>query len=186
MSGAQTLLAASLLLSTFFPVAIGQTIASGPDVKLASFSSDETISRRQAYPIRWSAENIPPNTMLSLRLSWITQDSRTRVGGIPQKAEMSWMIGGVVDSATLERLTAMSHSKTDYPTIESGKYMWDLEKFCKQNISDGKSVCEGAAHFRLQLILRTADDPCGDSLRCQKPRSLFKTYLSDGTISILD
>jgi hypothetical protein len=30
------------------------------------------------------------------------------------------------------------------------------------------------------------NDPCGDSLCCEKPRGLFRTFLSRGTISFTD
>jgi hypothetical protein len=180
------MLAACVWIAAFLPLAVGQGSASPPGVKLTCLNRDETISRHARYPITWTAENIQANTMLSIRVDWTTQDSGFQVGGVPQKAETSWLIGALLDSATQKRFAALSASATEFPTIESGKYFWDVDKFCKQNRQGNKSVCSSDAHYRLQVILRSADDPCADSFPCRKPRSLFRVHMSDGTFSFRD
>ncbi len=183
MKGLRTLLAACVLIAACLPVALGQRRASDPEIKLTCLNHDETISKQSSYPITWTAQNIPTNTMLSLRLDWPAQASGVRGGGLLQKTETSWLIAGLLDSASQRRLAALSPSAADVPTIESGRCLWDVNKFCKQNREGRKSICDADVHYRLQLILRSADDPCADKIQCGKPRSLFKVYISHGTLS---
>jgi hypothetical protein len=186
MKGAVTLFAACVLIAAGLPLASGQGSASGPEVKLACLNRDETISRHASYPITWTAKNIQANTMLSLRLNWTSQRPALRAGEAPQNVETSRLIGGLLDATSQKRFAALGPSASDFPTIESGKYLWDVDKFCKQNRDGNKSVCDSDAHYRLQLILRAADDPCADNLRCGKPRAIFKVYSSDGSFSFRD
>jgi hypothetical protein len=183
MKPARTLFGACLLMAVCLPLAPGQGAALGPEVKLTCLTRDETISRRANYPITWTAANIQANTVLSLRLQWT---SPVRAGGGPRTAESSWLIGGALDSQTQRRFAGLNRSTNDLPTIESGKYVWDVDKFCKENRNGSKSLCEPDVHYRLQLILRSADDPCADNMHCAKPRSLFKVFLSDGTFTFRD
>jgi hypothetical protein len=115
--------AACVLIAACLPVAFGQRRASDPEIKLTCLNRDETISKHSSYPITWTAENIPANTMLSLRLNWSAQDSGARAGGVQQKTVTSWLIGGLLDSASQRRLAALSPSATNLPTIESGRYL---------------------------------------------------------------
>jgi hypothetical protein len=187
MKCTRILLAACVSIAACLPQALGQGSASGPEVKLTCFDQNETISKHASYPITWTAENIGPNTMLSFQLSWTTQDSGVRLGGIPQRAEESRLISSVLDSTDQKRLAALGPvSNRDFPTIESGKYLWDVDKFCKDDRENNKSVCDAAVSYRLHIILRSADDPCGDNLHCRKPRSLFKVYVSDAEFSFRD
>ena len=186
MKGARSLLAACVLIAACLPLALGQGNPSASEVKLTCLNRDETISRHASYPITWTAENIQANTMLSFQLNWTSQDSGARVGGTPQKVETSRLIGGLLDSTSQKRFMALSPSAVDFPTIESGKYLWDVDKFCKQNRDGNKSVCNFDVRYRLKVILRSADDPCGDNMHCGKPRSLFKVHISDGTFSFRD
>jgi hypothetical protein len=183
MNAAQSSLAACVLMAICLPFAPGQEASSAPQVKLTSLNRDQTISRHASYPITWTAANIPANTMLSLRIQWTDQ---VKTGGALRAVENNRLIGAVLDSASQKRFAALSRSAADLPTIESGKYLWDVDKFCQENKNGNTSVCQPAVHYRLQLILRSADDPCADNLHCAKPRSLFKVLLSDGEFTLRD
>jgi hypothetical protein len=186
MNPARTRLWAHLLIAGCSLLALGQQSSSGPQIQLTCLHHDEAISRYASYPITWTAENIQPNTVLSLRIQWTSRDSGVRVAGVPQAAESSWLIGEVLDSATERRMASLAPSAMNFPTIESGKYLWDVNKFCKESRQGNKSICETGVHYRLQAILRSANDPCADNMRCGKPRSLFKVYNSDGTFAFRD
>jgi hypothetical protein len=177
------LFGASVWIAVCLAAAPCQEAASGADVKLTCLNSDETISTHASYPITWTAANIQANTVLSLRLQW-TQPART--GASPQAAESSWLIGGVLDATSQQRFAALSRSAIGSSTIESGKYMWDVDTFCTENRQGNRSICEPGVRYRLQIILRSADDPCADNLHCAKPRAFFKVYRSDGAFAFRD
>jgi hypothetical protein len=183
MKPARTLLGHCAVMAVCLPLTLGQVSSPGPHVKLTCLTGNETISRHTNYPITWTAANIQPNTALSIRLQWIDQ---MPAGGGRQTVESNRAIGYVLDSKTQERLAALNRSTSGLPTIESGKYLWDLDKFCKENRNGNKSVCEPDAHYRLQMILRSADDPCGDNMHCANPRSFFKVFMSDGAFTFRD
>jgi hypothetical protein len=168
-----------LLIAACLSFAPGQS-ASGPEVKLTCLHHDEAISRHASYPITWTAVNIPANTVLSLRIQW----SEQREGG--RAAGGSWLIGDVFDAKTQKRFAALNHSTIESPTIESGKFLWNVDKFCRENRNGARSVCDQNVHYRLQMILRAADDPCADNTQCAKPRSLFTVSLSEGAFIIRD
>lgn len=167
-------------------LALGQESSTGPNLKLTCLKHDEAISRHGSYPITWTAEDVQANTMLSLRIQWTSQIPGARGGGASQAAESNRLIGGVLDSASERRMASLGPPAMNSPTIESGRYLWDVDKFCKENRQGNKSVCDAGVHYRLQVILRSANDPCADSLHCGKPRSLFKVYRSDGTFAFRD
>lgn len=179
-------LCAGVLVVGSLLLALGQGSPSDPYVKLTCLNHDETISRHASYPITWTAQNIPANTVLSFRIQWTKPDSGVRAGGVSQAAETSWLIGMVFDSATQKRMASLSPSAINFPAIESGSYPWDVAKFCRENRQGSQSVCEAGVHYRLQAILRSANDPCADNLHCGKPRSLFRVYRSDGTFAFRD
>jgi hypothetical protein len=177
MQAARTLLGACLLLAVCLPLASSQEAT----VQLTCLNGDETLSRHASYPITWSADNIPANTMLSLRLQWMDQ-----ARGAAHAPAFSWLVGAVLDAASQRRMAALSRSATGLPTIESGKYLWDVAAFCRQNKNGSQSVCQPGVRYRLQIILRAANDPCADNLHCTKPRSLFQVATSDGTFTFAD
>jgi hypothetical protein len=181
-----TQLCAGLWIAGGLFTALGQEISSGPDITLTCLNRNEAVSRHASYPITWTAQNIPPNTVLSLRIQWTNQNSGVQVGGVPQAAETSWLIGMVIDAATQKRMASLSPSAMNFPAIESGQYLWDVDKFCRENRQGNRSVCAAGTHYRLQAILRSASDPCADNMHCGKPRSLFKVYASDGTFAFSD
>jgi hypothetical protein len=154
-------------------MAPGQESSSRADIRLTCLTGHESISRHANYPITWTAQNIPPNTMLSLRMQWTGQNS----------VQSNWLIGVVLDAATQQSLASRSPSAGHSPTIESGEYPWDVSRFCRENRQGNRSVCDAGADYRLQVILRSASDPCADNLHCAKPRSLFKVYESDGAFA---
>jgi hypothetical protein len=186
MKAACTYLSAGVLLAGGLLWALGQNSSSGPNVTLTCLNHNETISRHASYPITWTAQNIPPNTVLSFRIQWTNQNSGVQVGGVPQPTETSWLIGMVFDSATQKRMASLAPSATSFPAIEAGQYLWDVDKFCRENRQGNQSVCDAGVRYRLEAILRSASDPCADSLRCAKARSLFKVYRSDGTFALRD
>jgi hypothetical protein len=172
-------------------LAPGQEASSGPQVKLTCLKHDETISRHASFPITWTAVNIEGNTALSLRLQWTDQ---VPSGGVLRSVESNRLIGEVLDAKSEEKFAALSRStpqsapesSADMATIESGKYLWDANTFCRENTSGGRSVCEPGVRYRLQIILRSADDPCADNLHCAKPRLFFKVLVSDGGFTFRD
>jgi hypothetical protein len=186
MRTACTHLSAGALLVASLLLALGQESSSGADIRLTCLTGHETISRHASYPITWTAQNIPPNTVLSLRIQWTNQNSGVQVGGVPQATQTSWLIGMVFDSATQKRMASMAPSAMNFPAIESGQYLWDVDKFCRENRQGNRSVFDAGTHYRLQAILRSANDPCADRMQCGKPRSLFKVYASDGTFAFGD
>jgi hypothetical protein len=175
-------LAATLLQAAPFGAA-ERAFAAEPEVRLRSLETDARLSRRSPYVITWTSADVPANTALSLRLTWTTADSGVRIGGVVQGGEEARLITTVLDAAGMKAFMGNLKSDAVYSTIESGRYVWDVEKFCRQNSDRGRSVCDSASTFHLELILRSAKDPCADSLRCDKPRTFFKTYLSRGAIS---
>jgi hypothetical protein len=158
-------------------------VAAEPEVRLTSLGSDVRISRHGSYVINWSSTDIPPNTALSLQLAWTAADSGVRIGGVVQAGREARLITTVLDAAAMKAFMGNFKSNAVYSTIETGRYVWDVAKFCSQNTDNGRSVCDSAPALHLQLILRASNDPCGDNLRCDKPRTLFKTYSSRGAIS---
>jgi hypothetical protein len=148
-----------------------------------ALAADARISRKSSYTITWTSADIPANTALSLRLYWKMADSGVRIGGVVQPGDTSRLLTTVFDAATTKAFLEKFKSNAAVSTIETGKYVWDVAKFCAQNTEQGHSVCDSAASFQLQLILRASDDPCADNVRCNKPRALFKTELSRGAIS---
>ena len=171
------------MMAVVFPWARGQEAASGPRVNLTCLNHDQTISRHASYPITWTAANVQADTVLSLRLQWAEQ---VRSGGVAHTAENSWLIGEVLDSKSQIPAAPLNRTGIDFPTIESGKYTWNVDQFCQQNRQGNKSICEPDLRYRLQIILRSADDPCADSMHCAKPRSLFKVFLSNGVFTFRD
>jgi hypothetical protein len=152
-------------------------------VHLTSLETDARISQRSSYLITWTSAAIPANTALSLQLTWTTLDSGVRIGGVAQVGEAARLITTVLDPVAMKAFMGTFKSNAVYSTIETGRYVWDVGKFCTQNSANGRSVCDSAPPFHLQLILRASNDPCGDNLRCNRPRPLFKTYLSRGALS---
>jgi len=161
-------------------------LAADPQAHLTVVDTDARISRKSSFTVTWTSSNIPPNTALSLRLYWKVADSGVRIGGIVQPGDTSRLLTSVLDAATMKALMEKFKSNATYSTIESGSYVWDVAKFCAQNTENGHSVCDSAPSFRLQLILRASNDPCADNMRCNKPRTLFKTELSRGAISFIE
>ncbi len=161
-------------------------VASEPEVTLTAVTTDEQLSRRQQYVITWRSAGIPPASALSLRLSWTAADSGLRLSGVPQATEERRLITTLLDAQAMRSFMAGMQPQTAYPTIESGRYVWDLEKFCRQNTQNGHSVCASGVKYHVEVVIRAANDPCGDNLRCDKPRGLFRTFLSRGTISFVD
>jgi hypothetical protein len=160
-----------------------RALAADPQVHLTVLDTDARIPRKSSYTITWTSADIPANTTLSLRLYWRMQDSGVRIGGVVQPGDTSRLLTSVFDAATTQAFLEKFKSNVTVSTIETGKYVWDVAKFCAQNTEQGHSVCDSAPSFQLQLILRAANDPCADNIRCSKPRTLFKTELSRGTIS---
>jgi hypothetical protein len=183
MHAAGKWMGACLLLAACLVSAPGQQASSGPEVKLTCLNSDESISRHASYPITWTAANIQANTALSLRLQGTEQ---VRSGGVLRTVESSWLIGFLLDSTSQGKLAAFNRSAAGFSTIESGKFLWDVDQFCKGNRNGNQSVCQPGVHYRLQIILRSADDPCADNLQCAKPRSLFKVTESSGAFTFRD
>ena len=180
---ALSLLAATLLQVALFGAA-RRALAADPQVHLTVLATDARISRKSSYTITWTSADIPASTALSLRLYWKMADSGVRIGGIVQPGDTSRLLTTVFDAATTRAFLEKFKSNDAVSTIESGKYVWDVAKFCAQNTEQGHSVCDSAPSFQLQLILRASDDPCADNMRCDKPRTIFKTELSRGAISI--
>jgi hypothetical protein len=158
-------------------------VAAEPEVRLTSLDGDVRISRHGSYVITWSSTDIPSNTALSLQLAWTAADSGVRISGVVQSAREARLITTVLDAAAMKAFMGNFKSNVVYSTIETGRYVWDVAKFCSQNTNNGRSVCDSAPAFHLQVILRASNDPCGDNLSCNKPRALFKTYSSRGAIS---
>ena len=179
---AAALLAATLLQAAAFGAA-ERACAAEPEVRLTSLETDARISQRSPYLITWTSAQIPANTALSLRLTWTTSDSGVRIGGVAQAGEEARLITTVLDAVAMKAFMGNFKSNVVYSTIETGRYVWDVGKFCTQNSANGHSVCDSAPLFHLQLILRASNDPCADNVRCDKPRTLFKTELSRGAIS---
>jgi hypothetical protein len=186
MNAARMQLLSCLLIAGGVLTGLGQESSSGADIHLTCLTGHESISRHANYPITWTVQNIPPNTVLSLRIQWTIQNAGAQVGGVPRAAETSWLIGMVFDSATQKRMASLAASATNFPAIESGQYLWDVDKFCRENRQGNRSVCDAGAGYRLQMILRSASDPCADSMHCGKPRSLFRVHVSDGTFAFSD
>jgi hypothetical protein len=168
-------------------LAPGQEASSGSQVKLTCLNHDQTISRHASYSITWTSANIKENTVLSLRLQWTDE---VRTGGVPHTIDSNRLIGELLDAKSQQRFAALSRttpeSSANLPTIESGKYVRDADKFCRENTSGGRSVCQPGVRYRLQVILRSADNPCADNLHCAKPRTLFKVLLSEGGFTFRD
>jgi hypothetical protein len=160
-----------------------RALAADPQVHLTVLNTDARISRKSSYTITWTSADIPASTALSLRLYWKMADSGVRIGGVVQAGDTSRLLTTVFDAATTKAFLEKFKSNASVSTIETGKYVWDIAKFCAQNTEQGHSVCDSAPSFQLQLILRASDDPCADNIRCSKPRTLFKTELSRGAIS---
>lgn len=176
-----------LLGSLVIAVGLAQpVVASEPEVTLTAATTDEQLSRHQQYVITWRSAGIPPGSALSLRLYWVTADSGMRLGGQPQAGEERRLITTLLDAQAMRSFMAGMQSQTAYPTIESGRYAWDLDKYCRQNTQNGHSVCANGVKYHLEVVIRAANDPCGDNLRCDKARGLFRTFLSRGTISFVD
>ncbi|HUK01647.1 MAG TPA: hypothetical protein VLW26_05165 [Steroidobacteraceae bacterium] len=182
MRAALSVLAATLLQVTPFGVA-ERALAADPQVHLTVLDTDARISRKSSYTITWTSADIPMNTALSLRLYWKMADSGVRIGGAVQPGDTSRLLTTVLDAAAMKVFMEKFKSNATFSTIESGKYVWDVAKFCAQNTENGHSVCDSAPSFHLQLILRASNDPCADNMRCNKPRTLFKSELSRGAIS---
>jgi hypothetical protein len=184
---APTRAALSVLGATLLQVApfgaAEPSLAADPQAHLTVLNTDARISRKSSYTITWTSTDIPANTALSLRLYWKMADSGVRIGGVVQTGDTSRLLTTVFDAATTKAFLEKFKSNGTVSTIETGKYVWDVAKFCAQNTEQGHSVCDSAPSFQLQLILRASNDPCGDDVRCSKPRTLFKTELSRGTIS---
>jgi hypothetical protein len=185
MRVALSVLTASVLQVAPFGAA-ERALAAEPDVRLTSLDSDARISRRGSLTVTWTSTNIPANTALSLQLTWMTADTGLRIGGVAQPGEEARLITTVLDAATMQAVLSHFNAKGVYSTIDSGRYVWDVGKFCAQNTENGHSVCDSAPRFHLRLILRASNDPCGDNPYCSQPRTLFKTYMSRGTISFGD
>ena len=176
---------ATALAATPFGTA-QRAVAAEPEVRLTALDSDVRISRHGSYVINWSSTDIPPNTALSLQLAWTAADSGVRIGGVVQAGREARLITTLLDATAMRAFMANFKSTAIYSTIETGRYVWDVAKFCSQNTDNGHSVCDSAPAFHLQLILRASNDPCGDNVRCDKPRTLFKTYASRGAISFAE
>jgi mannose-1-phosphate guanylyltransferase len=163
-----------------------RVLAADPHAHLTVLDADARISRKSSFTITWTSTDIPPNTALSLRLYWKMADSGVRIGGIAQSGDTSRLLTTVLDAAAMKAFLEKFKSNATFSTIETGSYVWDVAKFCAQNTENGHSVCDSAPSFHLQLILRASNDPCADNVRCDKPRTLFKTELSRGAISFID
>ncbi len=179
---ALSVLGATLLQVTFFGAA-ERALAADPQVHLTVLATDARISRNSPFTITWTSADIPAKAALSLRLYWKMADSGVRIGGVVQPGDTSRLLTTVWDAATTKAFLEKFKSSVAVSTIETGKYVWDVAKFCAQNTEQGHSVCDSAPSFQLQLILRASNDPCADNLRCSKPRTLFETQLSRGAIS---
>jgi hypothetical protein len=179
---ALSVLGATLLQLAPFGTA-GRALAADPQVHLTVLNTDARISRKSPFTITWTSADIPATTALSLRLYWKMADSGVRIGGVVQSGDESRLLTTVFDAATTKAFLEKFKSNVSVSTIETGKYIWDVAKFCAQNTEQGHSVCDSAPSFQLQLILRASNDPCADNVRCDKPRALFKTELSRGAIS---
>ena len=178
---ALSVLAATLLQAA--PFGTGErALAADPQVHLTVLDTDARISRKSSYTITWTSADIPTNTALSLRLCWKMADSGVRIGGVVQPGDTCRLLTTVLDAQAMKAFMGKFKSNAAFSTIESGSYVWDVAKFCAQNTENGHSVCDSAPSFHLQLILRASNDPCADSMRCNKPRGLFKTELSRGAI----
>jgi hypothetical protein len=160
-----------------------RALAADPQVHLTVLDTDARIPRKSSYTITWTSADIPANTALSLRLYWRMADSGVRIGGVVQPGDTSRLLTTVFDTATMKAFLEKFKSNATFSTIETGKYVWDVAKFCAQNTEQGHSVCDSAPSFQLQLILRASNDPCADNMRCSTPRTLFKSELSRGAIS---
>ena len=184
---APTRAALSVLGATLLQVApfgaAERALAADPQVQLTVLDSNARISRKSSYTITWTSADIPATTALSLRLYWKMADSGVRIGGVVQSGDESRLLTTVFDAATTKAFLEKLKSSVTVSTIETGKYVWDVAKFCAQNTEQGHSVCDSAPSYQLQLILRASNDPCADNVRCDKPRTLFKTELSRGVIS---
>ena len=179
---ALAVLGATLLLVAPFG-ASERALAADPQVHLTVLDTDARISRKSSYTITWTSADIPATTALSLRLYWKMADSGVRIGGVVQSGDESRLLTTVFDAATTTAFMEKFKSNATVSTIETGKYVWGVAKFCAQNTEQGHSVCDSAPSFQLQLILRASNDPCADNMRCSNPRTLFKTELSRGAIS---
>jgi hypothetical protein len=166
--------------------AVERALAADPQVHLTVLDTDARISRKSSYTITWTSADIPANTALSLRLYWKMADSGVRIGGVVQSGDTRRLLTTLWDAATTKAFLEKFKSTGTVSTIETGKYVWDVAKFCAQNTEQGHSVCDRAPSFQLQLILRASNDPCADNLRCSTQRTLFKTELSRGAISFGD
>jgi mannose-1-phosphate guanylyltransferase len=179
---ALSVIGATLLQVALFGAA-ERALAADPQVHLTVLGTDARISRKSPYTITWTSADVPAKTALSLRLYWKMADSGVRIGGVVQSGDTSRLLTTLWDAATTKAFLEKFKSSIAVSTIESGKYVWDVAKFCAQNTEQGHSVCDSAPSFQLQLILRASDDPCADNVRCNSPRTLFKTELSRGAIS---
>jgi hypothetical protein len=182
--GAQRLRAAAfaaVLLGAAFGARC--VLAADPQAHLTVLGTDARLARNSPFTITWSSSDVPPGTALSLRLYWRMADSGVRIGGIVQPGETSRLLTTVLDAATMKAFVQRFKSNATFSTIESGRYVWDVAKFCAQNTENGHSVCDSAPSFHLQLILRASNDPCADNMHCDRPRTIFQTELSRGAIS---
>lgn len=179
---ALSVLGATLLQVAPFGAA-ERALAADPQVHLTVLGTDARISRKSPYTITWTSADIPADTALSLRLYWKMADSGVRIGSVVQTGDTSRLLTTVFDAATTKAFLEKFKSSVPVSTIETGKYVWDVAKFCALNTEQGHSVCDSAPSYQLQLILRASNDPCADNVRCGTPRALFKTELSRGAIS---
>ena len=145
---APTRAAWSVLGATLLQVApIGaaeRALAADPQVHLTVLDTDARISRKSSYTITWTSADIPANTALSLRLYWKMADSGVRIGGVVQPGDTSRLLTTVFDAATTKAFLEKFKSNGTVSTIETGKYVWDVAKFCAQNTEQGHSVCDSA------------------------------------------
>lgn len=176
---------ALLLQATPFGAA-EHALAAEPQARLTSLDTDTHVSRKGSYTIGWTSADIAAGTALSIQLTWMTADTGIRIGGVRQAGEEARLITTVFDGATMKAFMDKFKSNATYDTIESGRFVWDIGKYCAQNTENGHSICNGAPSFHLRLILRASNDPCGDNPTCKQPRTLFKTYRSRGTLFIVD
>jgi mannose-1-phosphate guanylyltransferase len=137
---ALSVLGATLLQGA--PFGAERALAADPQVHLTVLDTDARISRKSSYTITWTSADIPANTALSLRLYWKMADSGVRIGGVVQPGDTSRLLTTVFDAATTKAFLEKFKSNAAVSTIETGKYVWDVAKFCAQNTEQGHSVCD--------------------------------------------